>query len=349
LKSLVVLVLCLLILPLNAWWDKPDLPITSFDYGSPQGNVSPIAIGMGGLNLTNAADFYASYSNPALLGTNQYSLLAASFRVKGDDDMSIAEAAQFSNVLRPSQFKYVTLLAKQTAWTYQPMSAIYIMESPDSLFGYDGSFRYLDYQLDKWQVTLAGSDNSWQNLRFGLNAKYLTGRLVYLRSERPDTTFIDTKVKGFSSDLGVTLQTGDFTFGLAATDILSRLYWDWGYDSVPLQSHLALGAQYGTQNMTLSLGTQGKISQTPEPTYHLGFQYLWGWESSAFSSGQNVSQAFTLRAGLYSSDFYGIQNINYTLGAGYNYNVFRFDFAINNKGLRLRDSEYLFSLGLGLP
>ncbi len=101
--------------------------------------------------------------------------------------------------------------------------------------------------------------------------------------------------------------------------------------------------------MTLSLGTQGKISQTPEPTYHLGFQYLWGWESSAFSSGQNVSQAFTLRAGLYSSDFYGIQNINYTLGAGYNYNVFRFDFAINNKGLRLRDSEYLFSLGLGLP
>jgi len=348
LKTLTALILSLLILPLCAWWDMPNLPITSFDYGSPAGNVSPMAIGMGALNLTNAGDFYASHSNPALLGSNQYSLLAASFRVKGDKDMSIVEAAQFSNVLRPSQFKYVTLLAKQAAFTYQPMSSIYIMESPDSLFGYDGSFRYLDYQLDKWQVSLAGSDKSWQDLRFGLNAKYLNGRLVYLRSERPDTTFIDTRVRGFSTDLGLTLQTGAFTFGLAATDIVSRLYWDWGYDSVPLQSHLALGAQYGTDNLIVSVGGQGKISKTPGLTYHLGAQYLWDWGSNAYNSAE-AAQAFALRAGLYSHDFYGIENVNFTLGMGYNYNIFRFDVAVNNKGLRLSDSEYLFSLGLGLP
>lgn len=334
--------------PLTAYV-MPNLPINSFDYGIPENNVSPIAIGMGCMNVTNASDFYASYSNPALLGNNEYSLLATTFRVKGDEDMTIAEAAQFSNVLKPSQFKYVTLLAKQSAWTYQPVASIHIIESPDPAFVNPGSFRYLDYQLDKWQVTLAGSDNSWRPIRFGINAKYLAGRLVYLRSERPDSTFIDTKVKGFSTDLGLTLQTGDFTFGLVATDLWSRLYWDWGYDSVPIQSRLAFGGQYGTENLTASLGVQGKLSKTPDTTYHLGFQYLWDWQGANSSSDQNATQALTVRLGLYSRDFSGVDNINYTLGAGYNYNVFRFDFALNNKGLKLRDSEYLFSLGVGLP
>ncbi len=342
------LILTALCGPLAAYV-MPNLPITSFDYGAPENNVSPIAIGMGCLNVTNASDFYASYSNPALLGSNDYSLLSASFRVKGDEDMSIAEAAQFSNVLRPSQFKYVTLLAKQTAWTYQPVAAINIIESPDPAFSNNpGSFRYLDYQLDKWQVTLAGADNSWRPVRFGLNAKYLTGRLVYMRSVNPDTTFIDTKVKGFSTDLGLTLQTGSFTFGLVGTDLWSRLYWDWGYDSVPLQSRLAFGAQYGTEYLTVSAGAQGKLSKTPDTTYHLGFQYLWDWQQAG-AAGETDSQALTARVGIYSQDFQGVDNIHYTLGAGYNYNVFRFDFALNNQGLKLRDSEYLFSLGVGLP
>ncbi len=346
-RYITLLILAIICASLAAY-EMPNLPISSFDYGIPNNNVSPIAIGMGCMNVTNARDFYGSYSNPALLGNNQYSLVAASFRVKGDEDMTIAEAAQFSNVLKPSQFKYATLVAKQSAWTYQPVAAIHIIESPDPAFFNPASFRYFDYQLDKWQVTLAGSDNSWRPIRFGLNVKYLTGRLVYLRSERPDTTFIDTKIKGFSTDLGLTLQTGSFTFGLVSTDLWSRLYWDWGYDSVPIDRRLAFGAQYGTEYLTVSAGAQGKLAKTSDATYHLGFQYLWDWQGNS-SSNEAASQAFTVRLGLYSHDFAGVDNINYTLGAGYNYNVFRFDFALNNKGLKLRDSEYLFSLGVGLP
>ena len=345
-KILLIFAITLICAELAAYGEA--LPITSFDYGTPENSVSPSAIGMGCLNVTNASDFYASYSNPALLGANDYSLVSASFRVKGDEDMTIAEAAQFSNVLRPSQFKYVTVVAKQTAWTYQPVATLNIIENPDPAWPHNPSgYRYLDYQLDKWQITLASSDDSWRPIRFGLNAKYLTGRLVYLRSARPDTTFIDTKVRGFSTDLGLTLQTGSFTFGLVSTDLLSRLWWDWGYDSVPLQSRLAFGAQYGTEYLTVSGGVQGRLSKTPDTTYHLGLQYLWDWQGGA--SDQGDSQALTARIGLYSRDFSGTDNINYTLGAGYNYKVFRFDFALNNKGLKLRDSEYLYSLGVGLP
>jgi hypothetical protein len=329
----------LICLPLLA---QPALPITTFDYALPQNNVSPVSIGMGALNVTNDGDFFGNYSNPALIGANQYNALLTSFRVNGSEDMDFWEATQISNALKAKQFKYFTLLTKQAAWTYQPVASVHLV---DPLVG--GGYRYYDYQLDKVQVTLAAKDESWQPVGFGINLKYLAGRLVYLQSNN-SATFIDDKVKGFSTDIGVTLETGNLTFGLVAYDLFSRLYWE-NYSSKPIQARTAFGVQYGTETMILSAGLQGKMSKSTDTTYHFGFQYLWGWDNSSSDTEEAVSQGIVLRLGLYSHDFYGTNNINYTFGTGYNYNVFRFDFSLNNQGMKLKDSEYLFSLGVGLP
>lgn len=338
-RSAFLLAILAVFLPLAA---QVALPITSYDYALPENNVSPISIGMGGLNVTNAGDFYASYSNPALIGTNESSLLLASFRLTNTEILSFAEAASISSALKAKQFKYFTLVTKQSAWTYQPMARVHIVENN----------HYYDYQMDKVQATLAASDQSWRPVSFGLNLKYLTGRLVYLNESRGEDSalrrvFIDDKVKGFSSDLGLTLQMGDITYGLAAYDVLSRLWWE-HYDSVPLQRRMAFGAQYNSGGFLLSAALQGKLSQSTDTTFHLGFQNNWDLGSSN-AYGPNTAQAFGLRLGLYSHDFHGSSNINYTFGTGYNYSIFRFDFSLNNKGLKLQDSEYLFSLGVGLP
>jgi hypothetical protein len=71
------------------------------------------------------------------------------------------------------------------------------------------------------------------------------------------------------------------------------------------------------------------------------------WDTSSLSSDQTVKQGLDVRLGAYSEDFYGANNINFTLGSGYYYKMFRFDFSLNSKGLKLADSEFLFSLGLG--
>lgn len=342
-KQMLLILFLALCLPLLAQPAPRPLPITTYDYALPENNVSPISIGMGGLNVTNSQDFFASYSNPALIASNQYSALLASFRVKDDEEMTFWQAASISNALRPSQFKYFTLLAKQTAWSYQPVASLHIIETPETGSGY----RYYDYQLDKVQATLAGKDDSWQPVGFGINVKYLTGRLVYLLSSSPDS-FIDDKVKGFSTDLGLTMEAGSMTFGLTGYDLFSRLYWE-NYESVAIQRRVAIGAQYGTDNLILSGGLQGKLSQSTDTTYHFGFGYLWNWGNQNTRTGEGASQGLVIRLGLYSHDFYGTGNINYTLGTGYNYNVFRFDFSMNNQGMKLKDSEYLFSLGVGLP
>ncbi|MDZ4182400.1 MAG: hypothetical protein U1B83_05945 [Candidatus Cloacimonadaceae bacterium] len=345
-KPFVMLILLLLLGALLS--AQATLPIREYDYAIPENNVSPMAIGLGGMNITNGNDYYASYSNPALLADNTISAFVFSFRVADDKPMSFWEATSISNALKPKQFKYFSLVTKQAAWTYQPVASVHISEIAA---GGDSS-RYYDYQLDKVQISLAAKDDSWQTIRAGVNLKYLTGRLVYLKEHRVGSflvrdAFIDDKVKGFSTDVGLTMTEGDFTFGLTAYDLFSRLYWE-NYASKAIQRRIAFGVQYASGSSVLMGGVQGKTSKQTDTSIHFGFQNTWSWGRQNIQ-GESTNQGLVLRLGLYSQDFYGTSNINYTLGSGYNYNVFRFDFSMNNRGMKLRESEYLFSLGIGLP
>jgi hypothetical protein len=92
----------------------------------------------------------------------------------------------------------------------------------------------------------------------------------------------------------------------------------------------------------------GKVSSSPATTYHFGLIKTWTWNSESATTSKTIEQNLVLRAGLFSKDFNGTENINYTLGSGYNYNMFRVDFALTNGGMRLKESQYLFSVGVGI-
>ncbi|MDZ4122220.1 MAG: hypothetical protein U1C33_07340, partial [Candidatus Cloacimonadaceae bacterium] len=140
---------------------------------------------------------------------------------------------------------------------------------------------------------------------------------------------------------------GVFLWGAAFYDLFSRLWWE-NYDSVSLQRRSAMGFEYRKGDLSLLAGMQSKIAKEPDPTFHFGLVQDWNWQSSGMGGSKPTSQNIILRMGMYSKDFYGTQNINYTLGSGYYYNIFRFDFALTNQGMRLRDSEFLFSIAVGL-
>ena len=141
------------------------LPITSYDYAIPENNVSAIAIGMGGMNVTNPNDPFASYSNPALLANGENTLISTSFRLTNNDDLTFAEATRISSFLRDKQFKYFTVVAKQAAFSYQPVASINISEFVPST----NRSRYYDYKLDKAQFSMGFTDSNWANLAAGLN------------------------------------------------------------------------------------------------------------------------------------------------------------------------------------
>ncbi|MDD3533450.1 MAG: hypothetical protein PHR27_05435 [Candidatus Cloacimonetes bacterium] len=325
---------------------QSPLPIDTYDYGVPENNVSAIAIGMGGINLTNPDDPFASYGNPALLANNEATMLYLAYRMADNEKLSFWAAASVSNFLKEKQFKYITLVSKQAGFSYQPMASINI-SSYDAV---TNKTLYYDYKLDKLQLSLAMKDKDWPSLTAGVNLKYLTGRLVYLVERRESNQFvrehfIDDKVKGLSSDIGLTLRSGDVFYGLTLYDLLSRLWWE-NYDSVSIQRRIGTAVQYGSKDSKVNFGIQSKISKKPETTYHVGYSYARNWDSQGFSDEQ-LKQGMDLRVGFYSHDFYGADNINLTLGGGYHYQMFRFDFSLNSRGLKIADSEFLFSLGLG--
>ena len=324
---------------------QTQLPITSYDYALPENNVSPITMGTGAFNLINADDPYAAYANPALMADNQLSSFSLSFRLKNEDDLAFWEAVNISNALKSKQFKYFVLNTKQVSFAYQPVAGVHISEFSAS----GDSSRYYDYQLDKVQFSIGAKDKKYQKLGAGLSVKYLSGRLVYLNEHKLGSMmvrdgFIDDKVKGVSTDLGFTYTVGNMVYAGSFYDLLSRLWWE-NYDPVSLQRRSALGMGWTSGASHFSAGVQSKISKNPDTTYHLGYGYQW-----SIAKGQQSSdrQSMDLRLGLYSKDFYGADNINYTFGGGYYYKTIRFDFSLNNKGLRLADSEYLFALSLGI-
>jgi len=324
---------------------QTQLPITSYDYALPENNVSPITMGTGAFNLINADDPYAAYANPALMADNQLSSFSLSFRLKNEDDLAFWEAVNISNALKSKQFKYFVLNTKQVSFAYQPVAGVHISEFSAS----GDSSRYYDYQLDKVQFSIGAKDKKYQKLGAGLSVKYLSGRLVYLNEHKLGSMmvrdgFIDDKVKGVSTDLGFTYTVGNMVYAGSFYDLLSRLWWE-NYDPVSLQRRSALGMGWTSGASHFSAGVQSKISKNPDTTYHLGYGYQW-----SIAKGQQSSdrQSMDLRLGLYSKDFYGADNINYTFGGGYYYKTIRFDFSLNNKGLRMADSEYLFALSLGI-
>ena len=323
------------------------LPIASYDYATPESNVSAIAIGTGAMNITNVSDPFASFSNPALLANNEHTHIFTSFRLASQKDISFWEAASISNALREKQFKYFTAVAKQVAFSYQPVASVNISEIDPIAH----KSMYYDYKLDKVQLSLGIADKNWPQLAAGLNLKYLSGSLVFLEeniqgSEFSRINFIDDKVKGFSTDLGFLYKTDNFVYAVTAYDLVSGLYWE-NYSTKSIQRRIATGIQYGSGNSKTSMGVQSKISKHPDTTYHLGYSNGLSWDSTDFVSESSTEHGIDFRVGVYSRDFYGADNINFTVGGGYYYQLFRFDFALNAAGLKMAESEFLFAIGMG--
>ncbi len=349
-KTFLTILLCLGITGILA--QVQPLPVQSYDYHIPANNISPITLGMGGINLTHSTDILASYDNPALLANNSTTAFATTFRLKNTEDMLFSEIIQASNLLKDKQFMYYTLVTKNAAWSYHPVASTHISRLYNI---YDTQYsEYYDYQLDKLQLSIAAKDEKYTKLAGGLNIKYLTGRLVYLKQRRissnswvTEGALIDDKVKGISGDIGFSWVEDKYTWGACLYDVLSRLWWE-NYDSKSLQRRAAIGFQYNVPNLALLASIQSKVSNSPETTYHFGLVRNFSWKRESAENNKTIEQNLVIRTGLFSKDFNGTENINYTLGSGYNYNMFRVDFALTNVGMRLKDSQYLFSVGIGI-
>lgn len=331
-KLLVGLFFTFLVLNLSSY------PNIDYDWQIPIRNVSPIGIAFGGVNQVYAEDFGIANENPALLALRTGTYFSTTFRNNRMNDSNLSEVLNPKNLLGSKQFTYFTISMPKFAASYQP-----IVNETEK---YEDNLQktYHDLYMNSYILSFAAQDEDYTKLTLGFNLKLIDGRQVYHKHLKEDNQlildeFIDDSVTGYSTDLGLTYNHHTILVGLTLKDIFSGLYWD-DRDNNHLRQRFSLGAGFFNENSTFQVATQGRLNKSEEQTYHVGYGY-------SLNYGNATSQSLGFKAGMFSDKFDEMDNINYTLGLGYNISMLRVDISLISAGFTLDNTDYLFSVTVG--
>ncbi|MEA1973325.1 MAG: hypothetical protein U9N34_08545 [Candidatus Cloacimonadota bacterium] len=312
-----------------------SFPIKDYDYHIIENTISPVTAAMGGMNVTNIDDCALLYNNVALLSYLKYSTMQLSARVNLDEEQSFSEILHFSNTLKQTIINYFSFTIDTGGFAYQPLANVHQNRTWGDSIQYK---EYEDYQLSSYQIGISEKNDY---LSYGLNLKYLSGRLVYLKEHSYDDNwlkddFIDDKVNGFSADLSFSIMKDHYAYGLNLYDVFSKLWWR---DNP--NKNLVRRAAFGTQIMRNgNIYMSGVSSRLELDTQHL---YHFGIQRTLIAKGR----AIPIRMGAYSRKFAYADEIFISFGMGYYIGqTFRIDISATNNGFDLNKAKYLLSFSL---
>ena len=317
-------------------------PVTSYDYQHPHQQISPVAAGMGGLNLSLAGDPGLLYANPALLGQNKSTVVSVGFKLQDRDEIDAAQMLNAANILRKNQLVSLHVAAEGGAFAIRPLASIdeqRSWEAGGTVFTEDENYLLTAYQL--------GMAETSGKVTYGLGFKYLNGRLVYLRQHETELgsvtdEFVDDRLHGLSIDFGLTVDLGAVTWGITAWDVYSHLWWMHHTDrTITKRLGTTLGWQSG--NTALVVGTQRQWNTASDQTYHAGVQH-------ALSLGGDAEnpRGLLIRAGAYSHDYEHAETVYSSLGLSFYMKAFRVDTSMATHDLALNNTRYLVTISMGM-
>lgn len=324
-------------------------PVERYDFHTPYRQPSPVITAMGGLNVTHFGDQTPGWNNPALLAWLGTGNVATVFKLEVEQDIPFQELLSAGNILKRNQLQTISFYGEGVALDYQPLADINAMTtSYDSL----PTREYTDYRMDSYSVAFSNQftpeQKKEENFSYGASLRIISGRIVYLREDSPDSTgwntaaFIDDDALGFTTDYGFLYNTRDLRLGLVFYDLWSRVYWDDSTDR-SLKQRVAAGVEWGGKGWTLTSGYQRLLHSGKGQTYHMGGAFNLG----SFGNPKNP-QRLILRMGVYSEDFSDTDKTWISLGTGYYVDMFRLDFSMKANGGTFENSKYQISLSLGL-
>lgn len=317
-------------------------PVTSYDYQIPRLQTSPVAAGMGGLNLSYVNDPGIVYSNSALLAQTTGSVISLGMQLQDRDQMDATEIFNASNVLHKNQIVSLHFAAEKGGVGIRSLANI---DEKTTWTAHDNVYHEREkYQLTAYQVGMAETRG---RITWGIGAKYLNGRLVYLKerelgSQRVTVDFIDDRLHGVSFDFSATVHYESFTWGFSLWDIYSHLWWMDHEDRVIIKR---MGTTFGWQagNITLITGTQRQWNTASDQTYHVGVEY-----GISMSDNPDAPASIMLRGGAYSHDFENEETTWSSIGAGYYFNSYRIDASMATHDMMLANTRYLITVSVGM-
>ncbi len=316
-----------------------SFPIRNFDYHLPLNHPSPVVSAMGGMNFTSTDDYFLGYDNPALLPYNEQAKISSSFLIASKSNETV-NLFNPGNLIKKNTLKSLAYSGDKGGVYFFSL----VDDNTDTIDSTGTNSLYRRYELNAFQISAGDKKESYS---YGFSIKYLNGRLIYLESSLSDTLitkqdFIDAKVNGFSTDLAFFFNKKFIKCGVTFYDLYSKMYWEHN-KNVSLQPRIGIGFENGSENLKITYGALGKLKWHTDPIYQAGLAQI-------FSLGGTPDQPSTLpiRLGVMGKKFQKSDEIFFSFGSGYYIKTFKVDFSIVNHGWKSKNSQYLFSVTMGV-
>jgi len=193
--------------------------------------------------------------------------------------------------------------------------------------GTDSVSSYLRYGVDEFALVLGKADGYNPNTAMGLTAKVLWGRMLEITQTKSDSLWtkaqtLDENSIGYGMDLGFYGNYRNLKIGVAAQNILGKVYWK-NVEDDKLKPKLLLGGAIVTDKLPKISGALEKYlgGGTPQFRYSLAGEYKYVIPGYGAVSGRlGYSRIYKAVEGDYV----------WTGGVGYLYKKFLIDGAVVN-------------------
>ena len=337
--SILLSILCFFSVYLSAF------SISTYDFRLPTSSSSPIEAALGGINVTSANDYYLVFSNPALIRHLKQSNFSLSYGFVPED------YDEFEHILRtaPSQkdnyYRGMAFQAKQIGLGHQVLAS-------DKYTLIDSLAARKIYQNYRLESIAAGISDSVGFFNYGFTGKFIFGRMVYFSEYNPsllrddtepidmENYFIDSTSYGYSFDLGLNARSRFISTGVVFYDVYSMIDWK-GQTNGKIKPRLGMGTEMFGKNFSYGIATNSKAIWKQDPFYSLFTTYKYTVKN------QDMLHTTTVRFSMTSKTFHDQDKIFFNFGFGYFYKIVRLDAALQSKGWKANETQYLISLSLG--
>ncbi len=344
-------------------------PLLEGAYWGLESGARPFA--MGGAFVAVGGDASCIYWNPAGLG-----LLPQSIAMFGFSDMKDIEVENIEVVnlfrtatgLSGKRLSFVAFSENQGALSWRPLSSICENNMYEQNINADGDtierWKDIEYSINEFvlsMTTLMGAtDQEIQGMPciLGMNVKYLNGRIGVAEKSRKNEVWEEPNINldsgnGYSIDIGFLYPKKRIAIGLAARNVLAKMYWhDYSGDRINanLRGGIALELFKG---FILASDVEKRWDDKAPYIYHTGAEKTFIREKKQRSNfgtknRQSLKQGdLSIRVGAYGTDLLKEEKI-YTGGIGYSYSNYRVDTSVSGK-YEGKDSKLSFRLTISVP
>lgn len=303
------------------------IPVKNYSFHTRDNSFSPVYLAMGDHQPAFIGDAALSWYNPALAAWATSS--RAQVYGRWQDGNLNHDIYNVNSLVRKTTFNGVSMVADKYGLAWLPLAR---EKSDSDLFGFR---QHSDYYLDALQLTTAEKEGNWS---YGINAKYLWGRMVWLDTGAEPYNFIDRRGQGYTTDVGVSWhnKTG-FTMGGVVYDALSGMYWG-DEKKKELTRSWSVGTSWQNTNQAVTLGFYQDWRLKDEGITSLGYQRRLLDDRGKFTGAY-------WRTGMASASWNSQEDIDYSVGLSFCWMSMTVDAAFCAPGFERDRMKVYLSLG----